>query len=114
MEDAAARADAAPEIDPTPPPEPSDPTFTSTSNTATLSWTSGGGNTKSFLIAWGGTVAPATCTLTPKQDYSYAPTFTFKNLTPGKTYPYRLCAVGGTSGTSVVSVGITSSFTTMP
>lgn len=51
---------------------------------------------------------------TPKQDYSYTPSFTFKNLTPGQTYPYRLCAVGDAAGTSVVSVGITSSFTTMP
>lgn len=114
VEDAASLVDGAPEPEPTPPPEPSDPTFTSTTTTATLSWTSGGGGTKSFLIAWGGTVAPATCTLTPKQDYSFTPTFTFKNLTPGKTYPYRLCAVGGTSSTTVVSVGITSSFTTMP
>ncbi len=97
------------------PPDPSGQTATVNSSTQiTLDWTSGGGSTADYIIAYSsGASPPADCTLgtvipaAAVTGTSNAVT----GLTPSTQYSFRICAIDA-NGTPNVSAGVTATGTT--
>ncbi|NDE17543.1 BspA family leucine-rich repeat surface protein, partial [bacterium] len=86
-------------------PDPAGLAATTASTQVTLNWTSGGGTTNDYLIAWqAGTTAPATCwdgTTTTSATTSA----TITGLTNDTPYSFRVCA--RSAGAAQTSRGIT-------
>ncbi len=78
-------------------------------NTATLTWTSGGGSTSGFVIAYQASTPPADCTSGTAIDVLNVSTYQVTGLNVGTTYGFRLCSYTGAQPTSV---GITRLATT--
>ncbi len=96
-----------------PPPNPTSPTTTVDSSVQiTVSWTSGGGSTASYKIAYqSGATAPADCasgTTTTSATTSKA----VASLSPATQYSFRVCALNS-NGTPDVSSGVTTTATTL-
>jgi hypothetical protein len=80
----------------------------------TLNWTSGGGTTTAFQIAYqAGATAPADCnsgTVISSGVVGAATSYPISSLQPGTQYSFRVCAVGSVAG--ALSGGVTTNATT--
>ncbi|GEM_PF-2449086 len=98
----------------TPPPNPSGLTATPNSDTQiTLSWTSGGGSTSGFIIAYqAGANNPADCTIGTVIPASsiIGTSHAITGLTASTAYRFRVCAINSSNS---VSSGITVAGTTL-
>lgn len=63
-----------------------------TATTATLAWTSAGGATTGFKIAYAQTTAPADCISGTIVDVGNVVEYTISSLTPATDYAFRVCA----------------------
>ena len=90
-------------------PDPTSPSASADSQTAiTVSWTSGGGTTAGYKIAWAATTAPANCssgTVIPSSSITGV-NHQVTGLATNTTYGFRICAENGNS-TPDVSSGVT-------
>ena len=98
-----------------PPPNPTGLTATPASYTQiNLSWTSGGGSTTAFQIAYqSGSSAPANCTagtVITSGTVGLSTSFSVTGLQPGTQYSFIVCSENGSSG--AFSTGVTASATT--
>ena len=97
---------------------PNDPTGPGTavnsSSEITVSWTSGGGSTSAFKIAYQTASAPASCavgTIISSATVGSVTSYKVRGLAESTLYGFRVCAVN-TNPTPDVSAGITSTATT--
>jgi len=88
------------------PPDPINPVASVTSATQiTLSWSSGGGSTASYQVAYLlGAIAPSNCS---SGSASAVESYAVTGLSPGTQYSFRICALESTATASSVGVTVT-------
>jgi hypothetical protein len=95
-----------------PPPNPTGLGAVATNyTTVTLNWTSGGGSTVGFQVAYQlGSTAPSDCnsgTVISSGIIGAATTYGVTGLLAGSTYSFRVCAAGAVAGTYSTGVTVT-------
>ncbi len=86
-------------------------TASPTKYTTTLNWTSGGGATAGFKIAYQtGTTAPNDCASGTVVDVGNVSTHPITGLTPATNYAFRICSYDGSNR---LSIGMTTNTTTL-